>query len=138
MPGFGTSRCCRTRPLQCHHAHPEHRPVADIDLVFADEVQPAVVFDPEDGEARGDGVQGCAVSNNKRHDVRGNQQAAARVDMKSSAANAARMDVLDQARLAGRRVDRIGREFFSAPSSTNDLLCLLCASPPGTYKPDRV
>jgi hypothetical protein len=43
----GLRRCCRTCRLQSDHAHPEHRLVADIDVVFADEVESAVVADPE-------------------------------------------------------------------------------------------
>ena len=33
------------RWLASDHAHPEHRLVSDIDVVFADEVEPAAVVD---------------------------------------------------------------------------------------------
>src|SRR5271169_341279 len=103
------------RWLTSDHAHPKHRLVSDIDVVFVDEVEPAAVVDPKDGQARWHGAQGFTVLHKEWHDVRGDQQAAARVDMKSPTVNTVRVDVLDQTRLAGRRVDRIHREIvFSA------------------------
>ena len=110
--GFGGGS---DRSLQRDHAHPKHRLVADVDVVFAGEVEPAVAVDPEDGQARWYDPQGCAVLHRERHDVRGDQQAAAWIDMKCPAVNAAAVDVLEQARLAGRRVDRVYSEIvFSA------------------------
>ena len=54
--------------------------------------------------------------------MRGDQQAAAWVDVKGPAVNTARIDVLDQSRLAGRLVDRIHREIvFSAGKDTLSL-----------------
>jgi hypothetical protein len=50
--------------------------------------------------------------------------------MKRPAVNTACIDVLDQARLAGAGSIEHTAKLFSAPSSTNDLLCSLCASPP--------
>jgi len=97
-------------PPNARHAHPKHRPVADIDVVFADEVEPPVIFDPEDGEARRDGAQSRPVLDEDWHDMGGDQQAAARVDVKGPAVNAVRIDVPDQARLTRRLVDRIHRE----------------------------
>ena len=107
-------RRSRRAAARARHAHPQHRPVADIDVVFAHEVEPAVGIDPEDGEARRYGAQGRAVLDRERHDMGGDRQAAGRVDMKRPAVNAARINVLDQARLAGRPVDRIHREIVFA------------------------
>src|SRR6516165_6361151 len=94
------------RWLASDHAHPEHRLVSDIDVVFADEVEPAAVVDPKDSKTRWHGAQGSIILHKERHDVCGDQQAPARVDMKSATVNTVRLDVLDQTGLAGRRVDR--------------------------------
>src|SRR6516162_5639454 len=108
--GFGGGS---DRSLQRDHAHPKHRLV--VDVVFADEVEPAVAVDPEDGQARWYDPQGWAVLHRERHDVRGDQQAAAWIDVKRPAVNAARIDVLDQARLTSRLLDRVYSEIvFSA------------------------
>ena len=42
----------RGEGASCDHPHPEHRPVSDIDVIFANEVEPAFVVDPKNGEAR--------------------------------------------------------------------------------------
>ena len=98
-----------------HHAHPKHRLVADIDIVFANEIELAVVVYPEHREAGRYDTDRSPLFDRQRHDMGGDQHAPAGVDVKCSAVDAARIDMLDQARLAGRRVDRIRREIvFSA------------------------
>jgi len=42
---------CIELALELHHAHPEHRVVADVDVILAHKVQSAVVADAEDRKA---------------------------------------------------------------------------------------
>src|SRR6185369_15845742 len=88
--------------LELDHTHPEHDSVADVDIVLAHVVELAIGFDPEYRKARGHGANACAVSHQQWHVVRGDQQAPGRVDVKSPAMNAARVDMLNRRRLAAR------------------------------------
>src|SRR5258708_34794998 len=87
------------------HAHPEHLPVADFDIVLADVFEPAVIADAEYREATRHLADRAAVAHRQARDVRGDQQSPARIDVEITAMNAAGVDVLDQRRGSGRRVD---------------------------------
>ena len=52
----------------------------------------------------------AAVPDRQAHDVRRDQQPAARIDVEGAAMDAARIDMLDRVGFAGRRVDREYRE----------------------------
>src|SRR5579872_6055775 len=93
-----------------HHAHPEHLPIADINIVFAREVELAVGTDAEHGQAGGHLANRVTIAHRQAHDVRRHKQPPARIDVEIAAMDAARIDVLDRARLAGYRVQRKHRQ----------------------------
>ena len=100
---------------QWHHSHPEHGLVADIDIVFAGESQLAVVAHAKHRQTCGYRLYRVPVPHIDRQVMLCDEQPPARVDMKSATVNAARIDVLDQARLTSRLLDRVYSEIvFSA------------------------
>src|SRR6516162_9695985 len=100
---------CRsaTFSLMLHHAHPKHRLVADIDIVFANEIELAVVVYSEHREAGWYDTDRSPLFDRQRHDMGGDQYAPAGVDVKCSAVDAARIDMLDEGRLAGGGIDLV-------------------------------
>ena len=106
-PRVRVNACAISRRLQRHHSHPEHGPVADIDIVRAHEDQLAVIAHPKHRQAGGDCLNRITVPYIYRQIVLADQQASARVDMKCTRVYLLRLDVLDRRRLAGGLIDRI-------------------------------
>src|SRR5262249_10583159 len=101
------SRPCRlaARLCQRHHAAPELLTLPGVDVVFAHERTPSVAGDAIDHDAGGQRLDRIAVAHRKRPDARRHQQPPARVDAEGSQMDAVTLDGLDQARLAGLRID---------------------------------
>src|SRR5205814_8072512 len=76
----------------------------------ADEIEFSVVADAEYRQAGRHEAGASAVLHRQSRDVRGDQQASARIDVKVAAMDAVRIDMLDRAGLAGRRIDREDRQ----------------------------
>src|SRR6516164_10504601 len=66
------------RDLQRHHAHPEHRFIADIDIVCARESQLAFVADAEYRQTSGERLDRVGVAHIDRQIVLRDQHSAAR------------------------------------------------------------
>src|SRR4051794_8625598 len=96
-----------SRPLQRHHAHPEHRLVADFDIVFAHEGQLAITADAHHRQASMYGLDRIALPHIHWQVVFDDQHAPARVDVKSPRVYAAGLDVLDRRRFAGGLIDGV-------------------------------
>src|SRR5437588_323085 len=76
-----------------------------FDVVFAHELEAAVLADAEHRQTGRDEARPAAVSDRQSRNVRGDEKAPARIDMKIAAVDAARVDVLDDLGFAARRVD---------------------------------
>ena len=113
------------RRSQRHHPHPEHRFVADVDIVFAHEGQLAVIAQPEHRQAGGKRFDRIAVPHLHREIVLRDQHASARVDMESARVNFLGFDVLDRCGLAGGLIDRIHHD--AVFTAFEDLLALILA-----------
>src|SRR4051794_27417655 len=55
-------------PLQRHHPHPPHRPLADIDIVFTHEFEPAADPDAEQRQAGRDEPDAAVLAHFQAHD----------------------------------------------------------------------
>ena len=106
------------RRYSADHAHPEHLSVARLDIVFAHEIEAAVVADAEHRQAGR--ARSLPSRSGKPGDVRGHQEAPARVDMEIAAVDAARVDVLD----------RVGSPLSGSTANTARLF-----SPPTKHRP---
>src|SRR5438552_13239754 len=99
---------------QWHHSHPEHRLVADSDIVFAGESQLAVVAHAKHRQTCGYHLYGVPVPHVDWQVMLCDEQPSARVDMKSARVDLLGFDVLDRCRLAGRLIDRIHNDAILA------------------------
>jgi hypothetical protein len=108
--------------LQGHHPHPEHGFVADVDIVLAYESQLAVIAHAQHREAGGYCLDRIAVPHIHRQVVLRDQQASARVDVKSARVYFLGLDMLDRGRLAGGLVDRVNHD--AVFTAFEDLLSL--------------
>src|SRR5438477_10183609 len=98
------------RCLSWYHTHPEQLTVTRFDVVFAHELEAAVLANAEHRQTGRDQARPAAVSDRQSFDVRGYEKAPARIDMKIAAVDAARVDVLDDLGFAARPIDREHRE----------------------------
>jgi len=96
------------------HAHPEHLTVAGFDIVFAYESELAVLADAEHRQASRHEPRPGAVFDRQSPDMRGDQKAPARIDVKVATVNTARVGVLDHLRFAACRIDREHRQIVLA------------------------
>src|SRR5262245_41485254 len=95
------------------HSRPEQQAPGTrvrVDVVLPRKRQLAVGADPENREARRDLSRAAAVADNDRALVADNQDASRRIERERARMVAARVDRLDQGRLAGVLVDRIDRD----------------------------
>src|SRR5207247_3441488 len=91
---------------QAHHAAPELCLAADIDIVLADEREFAIVANAEHGKAGAQHFDAPAFPHRKRLDAGRNHHASARIHREGAQLDTVALDVLNQGRLAGVRVDR--------------------------------
>src|SRR3954453_8838270 len=96
--------------LKPDHTHPEHLTVTRFDVVFAHELEAAVLANAEHRQTGRGQARPAAVSYRQSPDVRGYEKAPARIDMKIAAVDAERVDVLDDLGFAARPIDREHRE----------------------------
>ena len=91
--------------LKRDHAHPEHRPFANIDVVFVREGELAVITHTKHCQPGGYGLHVVAVPPLHRQIVFRDEQPPARVDVESARVNFLGLDMLDRFRFAGRLID---------------------------------
>src|SRR5687768_16433359 len=91
---------------QGHKPHPEQAfAVGCFDVVLADEIKRSVVAYPVNGQTGGNSVHVCSAAQRERRLVARNEDSGTRVEGECTRARSARVDVLNQCRLAGFLID---------------------------------
>src|SRR5262249_20264311 len=108
------------RLCQRDHAAPELLALAGVNVVFAHEREPAVAGEAIDHDPGGQRLDCVAVADREWPNARRHQKSPARVDAEGSQMDTVALDCLDEARLAGLRIDREHRNVVLA--AVEDLL----------------
>src|SRR5580692_7169466 len=114
---------------QRNHPAPPLRQLADVEIVFADEIELAVGADLEDGDARRDDDDLAIAADGRRRQRSHRHHSAGGIQAERAGMGGADIGMLECGRLAGLRVDGEGRDIAFAGAENLDAVDVLDAGP---------